>query len=86
MKHELENAGLETIAPEPRGLKEPQFAIGIAILLASCLVTLFVLVPAYDSAVNAKADVSPIIYEMAALMGTANVVSFVGIIWRSTKR
>lgn len=86
MKHDVEKADLESIMPEPRGLREPQFAIGIAILLASCLVTMFVLVPAYANAVNAKADVSPIIYEMAALIGAANVVSFVGIIWRATKR
>ena len=86
MKHETEKADLETIMPEPRGLKEPQFAIGIAVLLASCLITLFVFVPAFTSAANAKADVSPIIYEMTALMGLGNIVAFVGIIWRSTTR
>ncbi|GEM_PF-2515345 len=86
VRHDSEYAELENIKPEPRGLKEPQFAIGVAILLVSCLITLFVLVPQYASASNAKADTTPIVNEMAALIGASTVGSFVGIIWRSTKR
>lgn len=86
VKHDSENSELESIMPEPRGLKEPQFAIGVAILLAACLITLFVLVPQYESVANAKADTNPIISEMAAVLCLSTAGSFVGIIWRSTKR
>ncbi len=85
VRHDSEYVELESIKPEPRGLKEPQFAIGVVILLVSCLITLFVLVPAYISASQTNADTNPIINEMAALISASTVGSFVGIIWRSTK-
>ena len=81
-----EKIELEFIKPEPRGLREPSFSIGVAILLVSCLVTVFVLVPQYAVAAKTHADTGPITSAMAALISGADIVSFVGIIWRATTR